>query len=49
MNLLFYQSYRNPEIIERKDKAFDSALALVNSLIRGEDYLNYDVIDKLEN
>jgi len=28
---------------------FDSSLALVNSLIKGEDYLNYDIIiDKIE-
>ncbi|HEY3251618.1 MAG TPA: hypothetical protein VGK25_10920 [Ignavibacteria bacterium] len=50
MNLYFTKAISNPEIIEsEKIKLFDSALALVNSLIKGEDYLNYDVIvDKLE-
>ena len=50
MNLYFTKAIGNPEIIEsEKIKLFDSALALVNSLIRGEDYLNYDIIvDKIE-
>jgi hypothetical protein len=50
MNLYFTKAISSPEIIDsEKIKLFDSALALVNSLIRGEDYLNYDiVVDKLE-
>src|SRR4030095_15097972 len=40
MNLYFTKAISSPEIIDsEKIKLFDSALALVNSLIRGEDYL----------
>lgn len=50
MNLYFTKAISSPEIIEsEKIKLFDSSLALVNSLIKGEDYLNYDpVVDKIE-
>jgi hypothetical protein len=50
MNLYFTKSISAPEIITgERIRLLDSSLALVNSLIKGEDYLNYDVIvDKIE-
>ncbi|MFI5145359.1 MAG: hypothetical protein ACHQJ4_07150, partial [Ignavibacteria bacterium] len=50
MNLYFTKAISSPEIItEERIKLLTSSLALVNSLIKGEDYLNYDVIvDKIE-
>ncbi len=50
MNLYFTKAIGSPEIItEERIKLLNSALSLVNSLIKGEDYLNYDVIvDKIE-
>jgi hypothetical protein len=50
MNLYFTKAISSPDILEsEKIKLFDSSLALVNSLIKGEDYLNYDsVVEKLE-
>jgi hypothetical protein len=50
MNLYFTKAINSPELItEERIKLLNSSLALVNSLIKGEDYLNYDVIvDKIE-
>lgn len=50
MNLYFTKAINSPEIItDGRIKLLDSSLSLVNSLIKGEDYLNYDVIvDKIE-
>lgn len=50
MNIYFTKVISTPNIFEsEKNKLFDSSLALVNSLIKGEDYLNYDVIiEKIE-
>jgi len=51
MNLYFTKVIGSPEIFDsEKNMLFDSSLALVNSLIKGEDYLNYDlIIEKIEN
>ncbi len=50
MNLYFTKSISLPNIITSEIvKLLDSSLALVNSLIKGEDYLNYDtIVDKIE-
>ncbi len=50
MNIYFTKSISQPEILTgERIKLLDSSLALVNSLIKGEDYLNYDTIaDKIE-
>ena len=50
MNLYFTKAISSPEIItSERIRLLDSSLSLVNSLIKGEDYLNYDVIvDKIE-
>jgi hypothetical protein len=50
MNIYFTKSISQPEIFtSERIKLLDSSLALVNSLIKGEDYLNYDtVVDKIE-
>lgn len=50
MNIYFTKSISQPEILTgERIKLFDSSLALVNSLIKGEDYLNYDtIVDKIE-
>ena len=50
MNIYFTKAISSPELLEsEKTKLFDSSLALVNSLIKGEDYLNYDtIVDKIE-
>jgi hypothetical protein len=50
MNLYFTKAISAPRIlISERIKLLDSSLALVNSLIKGEDYLNYDaIVDKME-
>ena len=50
MNLYFTKTISSPELItSERIRLLDSSLSLVNSLIKGEDYLNYDVIvDKIE-
>lgn len=50
MNLYFTKAISQPDIlISERIKLLDSSLALVNSLIKGEDYLNYDtIVDKIE-
>lgn len=50
MNIYFTKSISQPEIFTvERIKLLDSSLALVNSLIKGEDYLNYDtIVDKME-
>ena len=50
MNIFFTKSISQPEILTgERIKLLDSSLALVNSLIKGEDYLNYDtIVDKIE-
>jgi len=50
MNLYFTKAISHPKILTgERIKLFDSSLALVNSLIKGEDYLNYDtMVDKIE-
>lgn len=50
MNLYTTKTISQPEILTgERIKLLDSSLALVNSLIKGEDYLNYDsVVDKIE-
>lgn len=51
MNLFFTKSISAPGILtDERVNLLDSALALVNSLIKGEDYLNYDaIVDRIEN
>lgn len=50
MNIFFTKSINQPELLTaERIKLLDSSLALVNSLIKGEDYLNYDnIVDKME-
>ncbi|NOS86414.1 MAG: hypothetical protein HOP31_14850 [Ignavibacteria bacterium] len=50
MNIYFTRSISQPELLtDERIKLLDSSLALVNSLIKGEDYLNYDtIVDKIE-
>jgi hypothetical protein len=50
MNLYITKSITNSNILNNERiKLFDSSLALVNSLLKGEDYLNYDyIVDKME-
>lgn len=50
MNIYFTKAISLPELLtSERIKLLDSSLALVNSLIKGEDYLNYDTIaDKIE-
>ena len=50
MNIYFTKSISQPELLtDERIKLLDSSLALVNSLIKGEDYLNYDtIVDKIE-
>jgi hypothetical protein len=50
MNLYFTKAISQPDILTgERIKLLDSSLALVNSLIKGEDYLNYDtIVDKIE-
>lgn len=50
MNLYFTKAISMPEILTgERIKLLDASLALVNSLIKGEDYLNYDsIVDKIE-
>ncbi|MEO8513371.1 MAG: hypothetical protein ABI543_07425 [Ignavibacteria bacterium] len=50
MNIYFTKSISQQEILTgERIKLLDSSLALVNSLIKGEDYLNYDtIVDKIE-
>ncbi len=50
MNIFFTKSISQPDILTgERIKLLDSSLALVNSLIKGEDYLNYDtIVDKIE-
>jgi hypothetical protein len=50
MNLYFTKAISQPDILSgERIKLLDSSLALVNSLIKGEDYLNYDtIVDKIE-
>lgn len=50
-NMYFTKAISQPEILTgERIKLLDSSLALVNSLIKGEDYLNYDtIVDKIEN
>ncbi|HWA06914.1 MAG TPA: hypothetical protein VG961_10225 [Ignavibacteria bacterium] len=51
MNIYFTKSISQPELLtDERIKLFDSSLALVNSLIKGEDYLNYDtIVDRIED
>lgn len=51
MNIYFTKSISQPELLtDERIKLLDSSLALVNSLIKGEDYLNYDtIVDKIED
>lgn len=51
MNIYFTKSISQPGIFtSERIKLLDSSLALVNSLIKGEDYLNYDtIVDRIEN
>jgi hypothetical protein len=51
MNMYFTKAISQPEILTgERINLLDSSLALVNSLIKGEDYLNYDtVVDRIEN
>ncbi len=50
LNIYFTKSISQPELLTgERIKLLDSSLALVNSLIKGEDYLNYDtIVDKME-
>lgn len=50
MNLYFTKAISQPDILSgERIKLLDSSLALVNSLIKGEDYLNYDtIVDRIE-
>jgi hypothetical protein len=50
MNLYFTKAINSPVIlISERIKLLDSSLAMVNSLIKGEDYLNYDtIVDRME-
>ncbi len=50
MNIYFTKSLSQPDILtSERIKLMDSSLALVNSLIKGEDYLNYDtIVEKIE-
>ena len=50
MNIYFTRSISQSELLtDERIKLLDSSLALVNSLIKGEDYLNYDtIVDKIE-
>ena len=50
MNIFFTKSISQPELLTaERIKLLDSSLALVNSLIKGEDYLNYDtIVDRME-
>ncbi len=50
MNLYFTKAISQSDILTgERIKLLDSSLALVNSLIKGEDYLNYDtIVDKIE-
>lgn len=50
MNIYFTRSISQPELLTfERISLLDSSLALVNSLIKGEDYLNYDsIVDKIE-
>lgn len=50
MNIFFTKSINQPELLTaERIKLLDSSLALVNSLIKGEDYLNYDnIVDRME-
>jgi hypothetical protein len=50
MNIYFTKSISQPDLLTgERVKLLDSSLALVNSLIKGEDYLNYDtVVERME-
>ena len=50
MNIYFTKSISQPDILTTdRIRLLDSSLALVNSLIKGEDYLNYDtIVDRME-
>ncbi|MCI0448805.1 MAG: hypothetical protein L0Y79_03340 [Chlorobi bacterium] len=50
MNLYFTKAINSPVIlISERIRLLDSSLAMVNSLIKGEDYLNYDtIVDRME-
>lgn len=50
MNIYFTRSISSPQLLnDDRIKLFDSSLALVNSLIKGEDYLNYDsIVERIE-
>ena len=50
MNIFFTKSISQSELLTaERIKLLDSSLALVNSLIKGEDYLNYDtIVDRME-
>ncbi len=50
MNIYFTKAISQSEILtSERIKLLDSSLALVNSLIKGEDYLNYDtIVDRIE-
>ncbi|HAX47817.1 MAG TPA: hypothetical protein PK605_06895 [Ignavibacteria bacterium] len=50
MNIYFTRSISQAELLtDERIRLLDSSLALVNSLIKGEDYLNYDtIVEKME-
>jgi hypothetical protein len=50
INLLFTKTIENPSLLTyERIKLLESSLSLVNSLIKGEDYLNYDaIVEKVE-
>ncbi len=49
-HIYFTRSISSPQLLnDDRIKLFDSSLALVNSLIKGEDYLNYDsIVERIE-
>lgn len=51
MNIYFTRAISQPVILSNeKIRLLDSSLALVNSLIKNEDYLNYDsIVDRMES
>jgi len=50
MNIYFTKSISQADLLtDERIRLLDSSLALVNSLIKGEDYLNYDtIVEKME-
>lgn len=49
MNIYFTKTISSELLNNERIRLFDSSLALVNSLIKGEDYLNYDtIVERIE-